>query len=341
MKTIIRFLLALFVLSMMPTTYASAQGKIESPLERKARLEREAAARKKREQEAAARKRREQEAREQAAREQAAREEAARQQAAREEAERQQREQAAREQAAREEAARKETTLRRVLAELEQSMVQVDGGTFTMGPTTDNEDEYYGWEEPAHKVTLSAFSISRYEVTQELWEAVMGSNPSHFKGPRRPVEYVSWEDCQTFIVKLNSLTGKKYRLPTEAEWEYAARGGKNSKGFKYAGSDDLYSVGWFRDNCDNQTHNIAQKRPNELGLFDMSGNVFEWVEDYFAPYESGKQTNPRGPVYGEDHVYRGGSWEYPFKTGYCRVWTRRSAGPTPYHSNGLGFRLAQ
>ena len=224
------------------------------------------------------------------------------------------------------------------------TMVTVEGGTFTMGST----DAYYN-EKPAHQVTLSSYSISETEVTQALWQAVMGSNPSYFTSTngysdnlQRPVESVTWNDCQTFITNLNQITGKNFRLPTEAEWEYAARGGTKSQSYKYAGNT-IGDVAWYYDNCyalgesspDFGTHSVATKSPNELGLYDMSGNVCEWCQDYYGLYTSDPQTNPTGPASGYGHVVRGGSWQEG--DGRCRVSFRNNQN-TP-SSNG-GFRLA-
>jgi formylglycine-generating enzyme required for sulfatase activity len=206
-----------------------------------------------------------------------------------------------------------------ILKRIADNMVAVEGGTFTMGCTEEQGNECSDDEKPAHQVTLSNFSIGKYEVTQEEWEAVMGKNPSHFQGARRPVEMVSWNDIQQFLERLNQLTGKNYRLPTEAEWEYAARGGKHSKGFRYSGSNDLDSVAWFDGNSMKQTHNAGQKQPNELGLYDMSGNVWEWCNDWFdATYYGGsEEQNPPGPAKGEGRVLRGGSWLLSARI--CRV----------------------
>ena len=224
-----------------------------------------------------------------------------------------------------------------VLQNLINNMIYVEGGTFTMGATSEQGNDAYSDEKPAHQVTLSSFSIGRYEVTQEEWEAVMGSNPSKFKGAKLPVEKVSWDDCQAFIRKLNQLTGKKFRLPTEAEWEYAARGGNKSIGYKYAGGNNLGSVAWYKDNSNGKTHEVGQKQPNELGLYDMSGNVWEWCQDWRGDYSSSSQTNPAGPSTGSDRVDRGGSWIY--YAGSCRV-SRRSHCTPGIRRDDLGFRLA-
>ena len=165
----------------------------------------------------------------------------------------------------------------------------------------------------------------------------MGSNPSNFKGSRRPVEKVSWEDCQTFITKLNQLTGRSFRLPTEAEWEYAARGGNRSNSYKYAGGSSIGDVAWYYDNIGNQTHDVGGKRANELGLYDMAGNVWEWCQDWYGSYSSGSQTNPRGASSGSGRVSRGGSW-FSY-AGSCRVSGRSSLTPT-IRDFILGLRLA-
>ena len=218
------------------------------------------------------------------------------------------------------------------------TMVDVEGGKFTMGATSEQgTSDPYDDEYPTHSVTLSDFAIGETEVTQELWRAVMGNNPSHFSGTNLPVERVSWNDCQTFIQKLNQLTGKNFRLPTEAEWEYAARGGKKSKGYKYAGSNTLSDVAWYKDNSSDRTHPVKQKQANELGLYDMSGNVYEWCQDWFGTYSSSAQTNPKGPSSGSGRVGRGGSWSYLARN--CRVSYRNSNTPTGYY-NRLGLRLA-
>ena len=212
-------------------------------------------------------------------------------------------------------------------------MIAVKGGTFQMGI-----DDGYEWEKPVHQVTLSDYYIGETEVTQELWNAVMGSNPSKFTGNmQRPVEKVTWNDCQTFISKLNQLTGKTFRLPTEAQWEYAARGGNKSKGYTYSGSNAIDDVAWYNDNSDRMTHPVKTKAPNELGIYDMTGNVYEWCSDWYGSYSSAAQTDPTGPSTGSYRVGRGGSWDsYAL---YCRVADRNFIGPA-YSFNGLGLRLA-
>ncbi|MDD6833509.1 MAG: SUMF1/EgtB/PvdO family nonheme iron enzyme [bacterium] len=216
-------------------------------------------------------------------------------------------------------------------------MVEVEGGTFTMGATAE-QTGVFGDEKPTHQVTLPSYYIGKTEVTQELWQAVMGSNPSNFTGKNLPVEKVSWDDCKTFIAKLNALTGKNFRLPTEAEWEFAARGGNKSRGYKYCGSNTLSDVAWYVDNSDNKTHPVAAKTPNELGIYDMSGNVLEWCNDWYSSsyYTSESQTNPTGPDSGSSRVRRGGSWNYSENT--CRVSYRGNNTPS-FRYNYLGLRL--
>ena len=224
----------------------------------------------------------------------------------------------------------------RILQELADHMVYVQGGTFTMGATNEQGSDAYDSEKPAHSVTLSSYYIGKTEVTQDLWQAVMGSNPSEFKGNRKPVEHVSWDDCQTFISKLNSLTGKKFRLPTEAEWEFAARGGIKSKGYEYSGSNTLDDVAWYWYNSGLTTHDVGTKNPNELGLYDMSGNVWEWCNDWYGNYSSSPSNNPTGPSSGTLRVFRGGSW--CFEARVCRSYFRHNFTPDNRSSN-LGLRL--
>ena len=223
---------------------------------------------------------------------------------------------------------------------VEFKMIKVEGGTFSMGATSEQGSDAYSWEKPVHSVTLSDYYIGETEVTQELWETVMGSNPSRFKGDNhRPVESVSWNDCQEFIKKLNSLTGKEFRLPTEAEWEYAARGGKYSKDYvyKYSGSNNADEVAWYRDNSGSKTHSVKTKKANELGLYDMSGNVDEWCNDRYGSYQSYSQTNPTGPSEGGHRVLRGDSWSSIDR--FVRVSYRNGSTPDHRHSN-FGLRLA-
>ena len=217
------------------------------------------------------------------------------------------------------------------------TMISVEGGTFQMGATSEQIGYADGDEEPVHSVTLSDYYIGETEVTQELWEAVMGSNPSNFKGNKKPVEKVSWNDCQEFITKLNQLTGKNFRLPTEAEWEYAARGGNRSKGYKYSGSNTIDDVAWYWNNSSSGTQIVKTKAANELGIYDMSGNVFEWCQDWYGDYSSGSQINPTGPASGSSRVLRGGSWY--LSAWYCRVSDRHFNYPAS-RSYSHGLRLA-
>ena len=216
-------------------------------------------------------------------------------------------------------------------------MVYVEGGTFTMGCTGEQGGDCDSDEKPTHRVTLPGYYMGETEVTQALWKAVMGSNPSYFKGDNLPVEGVSWNDCQEFIRKLNQLTGKTFRLPTEAQWEYAARGGNKSNGYKYAGGNSVGNVAWYGDNSSSQTHPVKSKQPNELGLYDMSGNVWEWCSDWYGSYGSAAQTNPQGPSSGSTRVLRGGSW-YTYAW-VCRV-SRRSFNYPDYRFINIGFRLS-
>ena len=188
------------------------------------------------------------------------------------------------------------------LNKLINNMVYVSGGTFIMGGDESSD------QTPTHSVTLSSYYICKYEVTQALWRAVMGSNPSKFKGDNLPVEQVSWNDCQTFINRLNSYTGRNFRLPTEAEWEFAARGGNYSRRYKYSGSNYIGDVAWYADNSGNRTHPVGTKQANELGLYDMSGNVWEWCSDWYGSYSSYSQSNPTGATSGFGRVERGGNW---------------------------------
>lgn len=248
------------------------------------------------------------------------------------------------------------------------NMIKVEGGTFKMGAqSTDPNGENYDSEadsedQPVHSVTLSDYYIGETEVTQVLWEAVMGTTIEqqrqeaeeyyvfgwglYGQGSTYPMYYISWEECQEFIAKLNRLTGKEFRLPTEAEWEYAARGGNKSRGYKYAGSNSIDEVAWYYDNaCDGVgknspaygIHPVGTKSPNELGLYDMSGNVDEWCSDWYGEYSSSSQTNPTGSTSGSARVLRGGCWNNSAQ--YCRVSDRSNDYPGIRDSNS-GFRLA-
>ena len=245
------------------------------------------------------------------------------------------------------------------------TMVPVEGGTFTMGATAEQGSDADSNEKPAHQVTLSSYSIGETEVTQALWLAVMGSNPSWFNqygnsdydsyhsseyygtNLQRPVECVSWNDCQEFITKLNQLTGASFRLPTEAEWEYAARGGNKRQGYKYSGSNIIDDVAWYWYNIPSQsfgtsgfgTQTVATKSANELGLYDMSGNVYEWCQDWYGSsyYSNSPSTNPTGPASGSYRVLRGGGWYGNARD--CRVSSRNDN--TPFYRNSYnGLRLA-
>lgn len=215
-------------------------------------------------------------------------------------------------------------------------MIPVQGGTFQMGATSEQQSPYNN-EKPLHFVMLGNYSIGETEVTQSLWKAVMGTNPSYFKGNNLPVEQVSWEDCQNFIKKLNRLTGVNFRLPTEAEWEYAARGGNKSQETQYAGSSNINDVAWYGDNSGKTTHAVKTKLPNELGIYDMSGNVWEWCQDWYGNYSRYSQTNPKGPSNGTDRLYRGGGWINDIES--CRSANRSGFAPT-MRSYTLGIRLA-
>ena len=216
-------------------------------------------------------------------------------------------------------------------------MVKVEAGTFMMGATSEMKDPYSD-KKPVHQVTLTNdYYMGKYEVTQALWQAVMGSNPSNFKGDNLPVETVNWNDCQEFISKLNSLTGRKFRLPTEAEWEYAARGGKKSRGYQYSGSRKISDVAWYEGNSRSKTHPVGRKQANELGIYDMSGNVWEWCSDWYGSYSSSSQTNPMGSDSGAKRVRRGGSWCHIARI--CRS-SYRSGDAPDCRGLYLGLRLA-
>ena len=212
-------------------------------------------------------------------------------------------------------------------------MVRVEAGTFTMGATAEMKNPDYN-EKPIHRVTLTNdYYIGKYEVTQALWQAVMDNNPSmFFNGDNLPVEQVSWDECQEFISKLNRITGKTFRLPTEAEWEYAARGGNKSRGYQYSGSNNFSDVAWGIG----KTYAVGTKQPNELGIYDMSGNISEWCQDWYAKYNSSSQVNPTGANSGSYRVVRGGSWGHDAR--YCRSSFRIYFTPD-YRYINLGLRL--
>ena len=217
-------------------------------------------------------------------------------------------------------------------------MVYVRGGTFTMGCIAGQGGDCYHSEKQTHQVTLSNYYIGKYPVTQKQWQALMGgNNPSHFKGDNLPVENVRWHTVQVFIRRLNEATGKTYRLPTEAEWEYAARGGNKNQGFMYSGSNNLNDVAWHLGNSRNTTHPVGTKKSNELGIYDMNGNVWEWCNDWYGDYSSDAQTNPQGPDSGSFRVMRGGSWLDAARN--CRVSPHGYNAPGLRY-NDLGFRIA-
>ena len=236
--------------------------------------------------------------------------------------------------------------LRSHLKKLMADMVLVEGGTYMMGnPDRDRNDEYA--KDVPHEVTLSSFYICKYEVTEALWTAVMGSNPSRDKlGDNYPVERVNWYDCQDFVEKLSELTGRHFRLPTEAEWEYAARGGKRSRGYRYSGSYALDEIGWHVGNAHYYKREVGTKKPNELGLYDMTGNVSEWCQDKLdiEYYHHSPSINPQGPdrsTYKDNRCFRGGSVCDDDKYDRLKVYTRFSSGMPPEEKSFyIGLRLA-
>jgi sulfatase modifying factor 1 len=229
------------------------------------------------------------------------------------------------------------TTTSRVFIDPTTGMefVLVQGGCFQMGDTFGDLSDRD--KSPVHEACVSDFSIGKHEVTQSQWRRVMGSSPSHFSscGDDCPVEKVSWNDVQEFISKLNLQSGKNYRLPTEAEWEYACRSGGKKE--KYCGGDEADSVAWYEGNSESKTHRVGTKQPNGLGIYDMSGNVWEWVQDRYKRYESGTQQDPAGPTSGDNRVLRGGGWNNS-------AWIVRAALRFNYKPdsrfNNQGFRLA-
>ena len=235
--------------------------------------------------------------------------------------------------------------LRSHLKKLMADMVLVEGGTYMMGnPDRDRNDEYA--KDVPHEVTLSSFYICKYEVTEALWTAVMGSNPSRHKlGDNYPVEQVNWYDCQDFVEKLSELTGRHFRLPTEAEWEYAARGGKRSRGYRYSGSYALDEIGWHVGNAHYYKREVGTKKPNELGLYDMTGNVSEWCQDKLdiEYYHHSPSINPQGSdrsTYKDNRCFRGGSFCDEEKYDELKVYTRNTGMPPEEKYGHLGLRLA-
>lgn len=222
-------------------------------------------------------------------------------------------------------------------------MRRVEGGTFQMGSNNGYSDE-----KPVHSVTLSDYYIGETEVTQALWTAVMGttvrqqrdkadtSRPIKGEGDNYPIYYVSWSECMEFVSRLSQITGRRFALPTEAQWEYAARGGNKSRAYTYSGSNNIYDVAWHKDNSSKLTHPVGTKMANELGIYDMSGNVFEWCQDWYGTYSSSSQTDPAGASSGSNRVNRGGSWIND--TSYCRSANRRYSSPGNRTGN-LGLRL--
>lgn len=213
-----------------------------------------------------------------------------------------------------------------VIKNLINNMVYVEGGSFMMGS---DEKKAPSYEKPLHQEIVKSLYIGKYEVTQKEWKALMGNNPSNFKGDDLPVESISWEDCNEFIRKLNSLTGKNFRLPTEEEWEFSARGGTRSNGYSYSGGNDIKSVGWYYGNSGKKTHIVGAKSPNQLGLYDMCGNVHEWTSSFWR--EGYDKDYDRSC-----HVYRGGSWGSNARG--CRITERRYI--TAFQDGNIGFRLA-
>lgn len=218
------------------------------------------------------------------------------------------------------------------------TFIFVQGGTFTMG---NDGSEGYDEEQPRHKVTVSDFYLGETEITQAQWFAVMGENPSRFTGcDACPVENVSFFDVQRFLKKINKKAkGVVYRLPTEAEWEYAAMGGRKGHDYRFAGGNFPDSLGWYKNNSDSKTHPVKTKQPNELGIYDMCGNVGEWCYDWFSPYKDYEQNNPTGKASGLYKIHRGGSWDHAAIN--CRVKDRQSLDPKHNGEGAIGFRLVK
>lgn len=225
-------------------------------------------------------------------------------------------------------------------SEIALHMVKVEGGNYTMGCPDPTGTSCYYWEKPAHNVSITTFYMAKYPVTQKEWRILVGNRPWFSKNcDECPVENVSWYDAQIFINTLNQLSGKNYRLPTEAEWEYAAAGGNRNEGYKYAGNDHIDAVAWYSGNSDKQIHVVGQKQPNQLGLFDMSGNVWQWCSDWFSDtyYNYSETDNPEGPKRDAYRVCRGGSWWSEARD--CRI-SNRDRYPADARDDDVGFRIA-
>lgn len=229
---------------------------------------------------------------------------------------------------------------RTILSNLIHNMIYVEAGCFKMGATAEQQRDSYEWEKPVHEVTLSEFYISKFLITQEIWQAIMPNNPSSEKGSNLPVVNVTWEDCAEFIQKLNELTGLQFKLPTEAQWEYAARGGNKSRGYKFSGSNNVDDVAWcwYAIKPIEKLHPICEKAPNELGIHDMSGDVWEWCNDWYYIYDANPVTDPYGAISGTRRVMRGGSSGIYSGPNCCRVSYRIGRIPR-YKDNYLGFRV--
>ena len=230
-------------------------------------------------------------------------------------------------------------TVGQVIENIINNMVMVEGDEYIMGLTDKRQTDPFLQENPLfHKVAVSSFKICKYTVTQDEWKCVIGNNPSEFVGPHCPVTNISWLDCQEFIKKINNNTDNKYgfRLPTEAEWEFAARGGKKSKGYRFAGSNKLDEVAWADFNGGNKTHDVGGKQPNELGLYDMTGNIWEWCQDWYDKYDLSYKKDPQGPDNGFERVFRGGAFDS--FDGDCSIGQRSGNSPVTC-TCGLGFRL--
>lgn len=235
----------------------------------------------------------------------------------------------------------KKGNLKTIVQNIIDNMVMVEGGSFIMGATSEQINDAWEDEYPTHKVTLSSFYIGKFEVTQEEWNTIMDDDRVVFDGDNKPIADVSWNSCQKFIQKLNAVSHHNFRLPTEAEWEYAARGGRKCQRKKYSGSNNLESVGWSRDNCGRRVHSVGELQPNELGIYDMSGNVSEFCQDWYAEYSKQNMKNPQGPSTGTKPVLRGGSWIWESRT--CRISSRGVTGEDGRDDKygDIGFRLAE